>query len=177
MKHTPPVRWPKKATQPLHGSRIINLEKLASFISDVSTHSQSCQLGTVSLVGETYRGGLASILGAKCDGCRAELAFPTSSKVSTASGGKRWECNAAAVWGQMATGGGHAPLTEAMSVLGVPVMTKKSFVHTEKEIGQQWWGSLEESMKEAAEEEKRLATERGSFHEGVPAITVVLDGG
>ena len=29
----------------------------------------------------------------------------------------------AAVWGQMSTGGGHAHLREAMSVLGVPTMT------------------------------------------------------
>ena len=28
-----------------------------------------------------------------------------------------------------------------------------------------------------AEEEKRIAIEKGSFHEGVPAIDVVLDGG
>ena len=81
------------------------------FFSDISIRSQSRQLGTVSLVGETYGGGLASVLRAKCDGCRAELA----------SGGKRWECNvAAAVCGQMVTGGGYAPLPEAMSVLGVP---------------------------------------------------------
>lgn len=83
----------------------------------------------------------------------------------------------AAVWGQMVTGGGHAPLAEAMSVLGVPVMSKKSFIVTEKEIGQQWWASLEKSMQEAAEEEKRRAIQRGSFHEGVPAITVIVDGG
>ena len=32
-------------------------------------------------------------------------------------------------------------------------------------------------MREAAGEEKTLAVERGSFHEGVPAITVIVDGG
>ena len=32
-------------------------------------------------------------------------------------------------------------------------------------------------MKEAAGEEKRNAIERGSFHEGVPAIAVIVDGG
>ena len=48
-----------------------------------------------------------------------------------------WECNLAAVWGQLATGGGLAPLRESMSVLGVPVMTKNNnkkttFEHREK---------------------------------------------
>ena len=32
-------------------------------------------------------------------------------------------------------------------------------------------------MAEAGREEKRLAEERGSYHEGVPTITVVVDGG
>ena len=32
-------------------------------------------------------------------------------------------------------------------------------------------------MKEAGKEEKRLAEERGSFHDGVPAISIIVDGG
>ena len=47
----------------------------------------------------------------------------------------------------------------------------------EKEIASKWWVTLEEKMREAAEEEKKLAVERGSFHDGVPAITVIVDGG
>ena len=38
-------------------------------------------------------------------------------------------------------------------------------------------GSLLKSMREAAEEEKRIAIEKGSYHEGVPSITVTLDAG
>ena len=93
-----------------------------------------CQLGTISLTGEKYQGGLASIISEICSGCQTEMAFPTWSKVASQSGLQRWECNVAAVWGQMATGGGHAPLVEIMSVLGIPVMFKKSFIATEKEI-------------------------------------------
>ena len=32
-------------------------------------------------------------------------------------------------------------------------------------------------MSEAGREEKRRAEERGNYHEGVPTITVVVDGG
>ena len=32
-------------------------------------------------------------------------------------------------------------------------------------------------MKKAAGKEKRNAIERGSFHKGVPAIAVIVDGG
>ena len=44
------------------------------------------------------------------------------------------------------------------------MMTKKSFVATEKALGRSWRESLKESMNEAAEEEKWNAIERGSFH-------------
>ena len=47
-------------------------------------------------------------------------------------GDQWWECNLAAVWGQMSTGGDQGPLAEMTSVLGVPVMTKRSFMATEK---------------------------------------------
>ena len=32
-------------------------------------------------------------------------------------------------------------------------------------------------MLEAVREEKKLAEERGDYHQGVPAITIVVDGG
>ena len=77
----------------------------------------------------------------------------------------------------MATGGGHAQLEETMSTLGVPVMTKRNFIQTEHSIGEWWRQQLQESMAAAGEEEKRLAEERGDYHEGIPAITVIIDGG
>ena len=70
------------------------------------------------------KAGLASILTTCCTGCNKEFSFPTSSKVQGSSGGSFWECNLAAVWGQMMSGGGHATLTEALAVIGVPVMMR-----------------------------------------------------
>lgn len=46
----------------------------------------------------------------------------------------------------MVTGGGHSRLEEAMSILGVPVMTKSSFIQTERDIGEWWRQALQESM-------------------------------
>lgn len=87
----------------------------------------------------------------------------------------RWECNLGAVWGQMSTGGGHSQLEETMSLVGVPVMTKMSFISTERDVGEWWKQELQESMAEAGREEKWLAVERKQYHEGVPAITVIVD--
>ena len=57
----------------------------------------------------------------------------------------------------MATGGGHAPLTESMAVKSMPVMTKKAFVVAEKQIDQWWSTLLEDSMKEAGAAKKAIA--------------------
>ena len=83
-----------------------------------------------------------------------------SKKVNDPRGYSPWECNLVAVWGQMATGGGHSQLEETMSVVGVPVMTSSSFVRTERDIGELWKHELQESMCEAGREERRLAEMR-----------------
>lgn len=109
--------------------------------------------------------------------CGHTILLQSSSKVKGPRGYQRWECNLAAVWGQMTTGGGHSHLQETMSIVGVLVMTKKSFMHTERDIGESWSIQLKESMIEAGKEEKRLAEERNDYHHSVPAISVILDGG
>ena len=132
---SPPVLT---SPSPVEGSRVINMKLLDSFVKEVSLHTSTCKDGAVSLFDESCRSGLASVLCARCSGCDLEMSFPTSSKITGLSGRQRWEVNLAAVWGQMATGGGYAPLQEQMSVLGVPVMTKRSFLKTEKVLGG-WW--------------------------------------
>ena len=78
---------------------------------------------------------MASIIAYRCCGCGDQISLATSTKVISPEGNKYWSINLAAVWGQMATGGGYNKLEEAMSILGVPVMSKKLFVNTEKLIG------------------------------------------
>ncbi len=134
------------------GSRIINLSKLQEYSADLAKHSSFCE-GEITLIGEKLQ---------------------TSSKIKGPRNYSRWECNLAA---EMTTGGGHSRLEESLGVMGVPVMTKRTFINTERGIGEQRRTNLTESMAEAGKEEKRLAIERGDFHEGVPAITVIVDGG
>ena len=123
------------------------------------------------------RAGLASIIACRCSKCNFNIPLTTSEKVPGPKGKIQWEINLAAVWGQMSTGGGFSRLSETMSTLGVPVMAPKNFVATERSIGLLWQEQLRKEMIEAGREEKRLAEERGDFHEGVPAITVVVDAG
>ena len=133
----------------------------------MSIHSTQCG-GSVILTGEE-RDGLASIISTQCSRYHHTITLETAKKVKGPRGYRRWECNLAAVWGQMATGGGHTQLQETMSTLGVPVMTKRNFVQSEHSIGEWWRQELKRSMAAAGEEEKRLAEERGDYHEGIPA--------
>ena len=112
------------------GSRIININKLQSYLHRLTSHVSQCG-GMVKLFGE-QKNGLASILSSSCTECGYCIRLETSHKVRGPNGYKRWECNLAAVWGQMATGGGHNHLQESMSVFGVPVMSKVSFVQRER---------------------------------------------
>ena len=159
----------------IEGSRIVNLEKLQEYINNLTVHAAQCG-GDILLAGER-RDGLAAIISTRCSQCNYNIPLETSRKVKGPRGYCRWECNLAAVWGEMSTGGGHSKLQETMSVLGVPVMSARNFITTERDIGEWWRKQLQEVMVEAGKEEKRLAEERGDYHEGVPAITVVVDGG
>ena len=75
------------------------------------------------------------------------------------------------------TGGGHSRLQETMSTLGIPVMSPKNFINTERGTGEWWQQQLQAEMEEAGKEEKPLAVEWGDYHQGVPAVTVIVDAG
>ena len=104
------------------GSQIINMHRLQQYMYEFNEHSARCK-GSVVLAGEV-REGLASILSCHCSTCGHTITLETAKTVRGPRAYSHWECNFAAVWGQIVTGGGHSHLAEMMSVLGVPVMTK-----------------------------------------------------
>ena len=161
----------------LNDNRIISLHQLQQQLELITNHTASCKSYNNIMINEQKREGLASVFTIHCNGCNEEFTLATSAKVKGPSGHQYWENNLAAVWGQMSTGGGHTTLQETMSVLGLPAMTKKSFMATERRIGEWWWNHLQESMKSAGEKEKAIAISQNRYHQGVPAITVIVDGG
>ena len=64
----------------------------------------------------------------------------------------------------MVTERGHPPLTESMAMLGVPSLTKKAFMTTEKQIGQYSQALFEESIKHAGAKENASAIFNGRYH-------------
>ncbi|XP_062575148.1 uncharacterized protein LOC134237079 isoform X2 [Saccostrea cucullata] len=77
----------------------------------------------------------------------------------------------------MSTGNGPSHLNEMLGTMNSPGLSSTSFTSIEKEIGDWWLSALESNILEAGAQERSLAIERGDYHQEVPAITVITDGG
>ncbi|KAK3108941.1 hypothetical protein FSP39_019316 [Pinctada imbricata] len=169
-------------TQP-QGYRFMNLDCLQSHISDITLHACTCPqaiqlasqgMSPLNIESELQNMGLASILGVVCQGCRKQFKLVNS---PTLPESKRYDINVRAVWGSVSTGNGPSHLNELLGTMNSPGLSSTSFTSIEEEIGKWWANTLKDSMLKAGVEERRLAIERGSFHQEIPAITVITDGG
>ncbi|XP_039299425.1 uncharacterized protein LOC120355167 [Nilaparvata lugens] len=87
------------------------------------------------------------------------------------------DINSAAVAGSITNGGGFLALQRLLSSMNIHAMNKKTYEKHEALISKDWEETAIEEMRKAAEEEIRLAKERGDVNnEGVPLLTVVADG-
>jgi hypothetical protein len=77
----------------------------------------------------------------------------------------------------MVTGNGPSHLNEFMATLNSPGLSQPSFSAIDTDIGKWWHDVSLADMLAAGQEERRLAIERKDYHEEVPAITVITDGG
>ena len=64
----------------------------------------------------------------------------------------------------------------ALTPMNVPGINKRLYTETEQFLSDTI-RDLAETMTAAGEKECKLAIEKGDYHQGVPAITVVVDGG
>ena len=120
--------------------------------------------------------GLAVILQASCIKCGHIFSIKTSPRAQT-SNGKQWAVNLGAVLGELSTGGGLTRLNSTLALVDVPGMHKRMYSDIEEFLGKEMRIHLTQSMQQVAEEEKQHAIETNSFHQGIPSITVVVDGG
>ena len=170
--------------KPLDGYRLFNLSMLPSSISILTKHVEHCPKRTnilinqppIELIGESKNCGLASSLVAKGFRCGKIFQLKSSSIIKTLES-PHYDINVRGVWRQMAVGGGPSPFNECLSTMGVPGISPTTFSTIESHISGLWQNSMESDLVAAGEEEKALAVQRGDFHEGVPAITVIADAG
>jgi hypothetical protein len=159
-----------------NGYRILNISELSEHVATITRHAALCiaEAGgaPVMLFGVIQDIGLAV-----CNGCQQTSRVHSSPKLATSSGSQRYEVDVRGVWSQMSYGGGADKLNEQMATMGIVGLSGNSFSAIEQEIGVWWKAALLSQMEEAGREERDLAVQRGDLHEGVPAITVVCDGG
>ena len=159
----------------IDGCRIVNIQALSEAIHVLTTHSTSCG-GSCIIEGET-RSGLASVFHATCTKCHAKFPVKSSDRITPGGSKVMWSVNVAAVLAQMATGGGLTRLNSTLSFLEVPGMQKRMYLTTEQFLGEAMQQQLFEAMAQVGVEEKQHAIDTADYHQGVPAVSVVADGG
>ena len=132
---------------------------------------------SVMFLGESSWYGLASVLVSQCQKCQSIFRCYTSNKLTYNNNSTHYTTNIQAVLGQIATGGGAEHLEEQLACVQVPALTKVSFILLERTLGRVFEQLVENNLFAAGKEERSLAIAQSTFHSGVPAITVVVDGG
>ena len=170
----------------LDGYRVVSIKQLQTFINTLTLHVANCTKTTSQVLQSPITSfisekncGIATILTSKCKNCKTLFRFHSSPKLVNPNMEEkdRFDLNVRAVWGEMVTGGGAAHLNESLATMSSPGLSQVSFSQIEEDICKKWKRILDDKMIEAAKEERRLAIEKGNFHQGVPCISVVCDGG
>ena len=127
----------------------------------------------MNFLGESRHYGLVSILVYQCLKCYAQFRVTTSNFINY-NHTDHYSVNVGAVLGQIATGGGADNLTEQLTCVQVSTI---SFIHLESIMGATFEAMVGQNLLIAGQKERQLAIELGNYHNGVPAITVVVDAG
>ena len=159
----------------IDGCRIVNVMEISKAVHTLTAHSAACG-GECVIDGET-RFGLASAFSATCTKCCKHFPIQSSHKITTCDGKSRWSVNVSAVLSQVATGGGLTRLNSTLAFLDIPGMQKRMYSATEDFLGEAMKQQLVVAMAQAGIEEKQHAVTEGDHHQGVPAVSVIVDGG
>ena len=130
---------------------------------------------TIQFCGETKRIGLCSVLVSKCYKCQETFKMCTSEKVKLGEN-RHYTTNKGAVFGQVSTGGGGDHLEEQLASMSVPSLSPHSFVGIERSLGTAFEDIVTNELL-ASGKECEHAIKNNKFSEGVPACTVMVDGG
>lgn len=160
---------PKSEKKDISGRRIIDVAHFFSKIQEISSHGAfNCGLQSMKLTGEK-RVGLVSKFTLECLMCKEKF------YLSNVTG--ELDINTAAVSGAVSIGIGYSQLEELLSAIDLPMMTEPLYQKRHNSVSNSWDKALTKSMNEAAEEEKRVALEKGRISkDGIPVIDVIVDG-
>ena len=108
----------------------------------------------------------------------SKLFWFTTSELSTVNGSNHYDVNIGATLGQKATGGGSEHMKEQLACFQVPSLSTPSFITLEYNMGTLFEEMVTKQLLTAGQKEKELAIQQSNYNDnGVPVITVVVDGG
>lgn len=154
------------------GRRIVDISYFIQELQNLNNHSPfGCTLADMIIKSENKQ-GLISGIQMNCKMCKFSKVIwsecPKSSKMNS---------NTAAVTAITSIGGGFTNMEEFFSILDIPSMSKNKFLKEQEKLTDAWKATAVTEMELAASEEKQLAIQRGDVDsEGIPLLTVVVDG-
>lgn len=151
------------------------IEKCGYFLSQLhekfDEHSFiACSLKDLKLI-RTRRKALKVEYTIKCDKCGYIDSFWSDPVDDDA-----FDINTAAVIGTMSSGIGYNTMQEFLAALNVECMCPETYRKYREIVLDIFLETAEESMKQAAEEERQAAIDRGHVINGIPWIQVIADG-
>lgn len=157
----------------IEGRRIVDMDNFLWQLKRISGHNNgNCHFDELKFRKE-IRIGLHSKIILDCNSCNESFMLYTNDDAKTTA---TMCVNSSAVLGANMIGIGFTQLQQFTSILDVPTMCNDKFKSLNN-VGKDWEDTAQEFMRRAAKEEELAAIARGDVDEdGIPFITVVVDG-
>lgn len=156
----------------ISGRRIINIDFFIKELQALNHHSSlGCGLSEMVIVSER-RLGFKCCLQFKCKMCNFKKGVWTEDPEDQSK-----NINSDVVIGMISIGSGFWNMEELFSTLDIPPLSTNTYTKEHQKVSQAWEIVAEKEMEKAAENEKRIAVQRGEMEpDGTPLLTVVADG-
>lgn len=155
----------------LEGLRLINVKHFIDELIRIANHcpAMGCTLSNMQPIKES-RHGLLSTIHFKCTMCNLVESVTTDNDICG-------NVNTNIVIGTLGAGTGYTQSSQILSAANIPPMPISVYKKEHKRVCRGWEIAAKESMRQAAEEERRLALDAGDVSvDGTPMITVICDG-
>lgn len=152
--------------------RIVDLEQYFTSLQHIYTlhDNEKCNFTNLRLV-NTQQLGIDTKVQIKCDICNFEKWVRLNEEIADTM-----NVNQLVVAGSVMSGMGFNNVQELLANLDIPLMSDKTFVDIKQKLVQEFEYAAMKEMEEAAELEIQYAKAEGNVIDGIPFITVTLDG-
>lgn len=160
----------------VEGKRIIHFSRFMEQLKKISVHHESTKLGCSFkhlFVLSELKKGLNSVIKLKCQSCKNEFTLYTC---DSPYDNDKMNINYCGVLGTLLAGNGFVQYSEFFANLEIPTLSESAYKNYHDSIAKDVRETAIHTMKAAADEEKKIARDDGSFDDEGELITVITDG-